>query len=231
MWRAFALLLLPLMFSGLSATDASAQEPAAPEPQQEETESKFEISPFFGLRTAGSFRPETDEPSPDLEFITYRMSSAPTFGAFFDYNFTNNIAAEALWTYQGSKVVQETATLDGSVVPDEDLFDMSINYLHGGIRYSGGNEKYDPFVAAGVGVATFSPDGGDSFSKFSFTIGTGLIANINERIAIRAEARAFGTRAGDRQEDINCGVFGCVSFTRASTFWQSHFVGAVVFRF
>ncbi len=39
------------------------------------------------------------------------------------------------------------------------------------------------------------------------------------------------SRAGDTQEDLACGVFGCVSFERTSTFWQSHFVGAVMIRF
>ena len=30
---------------------------------------------------------------------------------------------------------------------------------------------------------------------------------------------------------LACGVFGCVTFTTASTFWQSHLVGAIMIGF
>ena len=63
------------------------------------------------------------------------------------------------------------------------------------------------------------------------SVGAGLKAYLGERVSFRFDARAFGTRAGDSQEDLACGVFGCFSFERASTFWQSHFVGAVMIRF
>ena len=66
-----------------------------------------------------------------------------------------------------------------------------------------------------------------SVTKFSFSIGAGINAYLTERIGVRFDARAFGTRTGDRQEDFACGVFGCVTFERLSTFWQSHFVGAL----
>ena len=70
-----------------------------------------------------------------------------------------------------------------------------------------------------------------SVTKFSFSIGAGINAYLTERIGVRFDARAFGTRTGDRQEDFACGVFGCVTFERLSTFWQSHFVGALIIRF
>ena len=118
-------------------------------------------------------------------------------------------------------------------VPDGPLFDLGIDYFHGGIRFDGGNEKYTPYVGAGFGVTRFNPDVADAsgVSKFSFSLAAGINAYLTERIGVRFDARAFATRTGDRQEDLACGVFGCVTFERASTFWQSHFVGALIIRF
>lgn len=195
---------------------------------------KFEISPYAGIRTAGSFRGEE-------QLVTYDVQSAPTFGVFADFMVTRQLAIEFLWGHASSTVDKKTAMLGGDVpsppiepeVPDGPIFDLAIDYFHGGVRYDGGNEKYTPYIAGGVGLARFNPDAAmaSSVSKFSFSIGAGINAYLTDRIGVRFDARAFGTRAGGREEDFACGVFGCVTFERASTFWQSHFVGALIIRF
>lgn len=190
-------------------------------------QNKIELSPFLGVRSAGSFRG-------DNQLTTFTMSSSPTFGTFFNYPLAGNVQFEALWSHQSSHVILKATSLEDPTNPQEtDLFDTSINYFHGGILLGGGNETWEPYVALGAGATRFSPDAPDSSSltKFSFSVGTGLKAYLGERVSFRFDARAFGTRAGDSQEDLACGVFGCVSFERASTFWQSHFVGAVMIRF
>ena len=188
---------------------------------------KIELSPFIGIRTAGSFRGEN-------QLISFAMSSSPTFGTFFNYPLVGNLQFEALWSHQSSNVVQKETNIQDPTNPTEtELFDTSINYFHGGVLFGGGNETWEPYVALGAGATRFSPDAPDSssVSKFSFSVGAGLKAYLGERVSFRFDARAFATLAGDRQEDLACGVFGCVSFARASTFWQSHFVGAVMIRF
>ena len=195
---------------------------------------KFEISPYGGVRTAGSFRGED-------QLVSYNVQSAPTFGVFADFMVTRQLAIEFLWGHESSTVDKKTAVLGGDVptppiepeVPDGELFDLGIDYFHGGVRFDGGNEKYTPYIAAGAGATRFSPDAAmaSSVTKFSFSIGAGINAYLTERIGVRFDARAFGTPIGDRQEDFACGVFGCVTFERESTFWQSHFVGALIIRF
>ncbi|GMR22412.1 MAG: hypothetical protein BMS9Abin37_0761 [Acidobacteriota bacterium] len=195
---------------------------------------KFEISPFGGLRTAGSFRGEG-------QLVSYNVQTAPTFGVFADFMVTRQLALEFLWGHEGSTVDKKTAVLGEDSptppiepeVPDGELFDLGVDYFHGGVRYDGGNEKYTPYVAGGLGVTRFNPDAAmaSGVTKFSFSLGAGINAYLTEHIGVRFDARAFGTRTGDSQEDIACGVFGCVTFKRASTFWQSHFVGALIIRF
>ena len=214
MWRALA---FSLTLIAVLAPTAFAQH-------------KFEISPYGGIRTAGSFRGED-------QLVSYNVSSAPTFGVFADFMVTHQLAIEFLWGHEGSTVNKKTTVLGGDVptppvepeAPDGELFDLGIDYFHGGVRFDGGNEKYTPYIAAGAGATRFSPDAAmaSSVTKFSFSIGAGINAYLTERIGVRFDARAFGTRTGDRQEDFACGVFGCVTFERLSTFWQSHFVGAL----
>jgi len=218
MWRALA---FSLTLTAVLAPAAFAQH-------------KFEISPYGGVRTAGGFRGEN-------QLVSYNVLSAPTFGVFADFMVTRQLAIELLWGHEGSTVDKKTAVLGGSVptppteaeVPDGELFDLGIDYFHGGVRFDGGNEKYTPYIAAGFGMTRFNPDAAmaSSLTKFSFSIGAGINAYFTERIGVRFDARAFGTRTGDHQEDFACGVFGCVTFERASTFWQSHFVGALIIRF
>lgn len=218
MWRALA---FSLTLTALAAPASFAQQ-------------KFELSPFLGIRTAGSFRGED-------QLVTFNITKAATYGVFADYMVTRQLAVEFLWGHEGSTVDKKTAELGGESptppiepeVPDGELFDLAVDYYQGGIRYDGGNEKYTPYVAAGFGLTRLNPDfeGASSINKLGFSIGAGINAYLTERIGIRFDARAFGTRTGDRQEDLACGVFGCVSFERASTFWQSHFVGALIIRF
>lgn len=229
-WRALA---FTLVVPTLSAGAAFAQtEPASPSPPSDESSStergKFELAPFIGLRTAGSFRGEE-------QTIVFSVGRSASFGLMFDYFLTDQLALEATWSHQGSDVIRKEAVIGNGTAEDteEKLFDVGIDYFHGGVRYGGGNDTYEPYVAAGVGIGRLSPDGpeANSTTNFSFSIGTGIIAYIHERVAIRGDVRAFGTRGGDGSTDLSCGVFGCVTFERATTFWQSHFVGAVVIRF
>jgi len=221
MWRKLAFLIL---FSSLSGQAALAQR-------------KLEISPYAGIRNAGGFPSET-------EGTTFEVQDAATFGVFADYMLTGQLAAEFLWGHTGSSVDEETATVgsitgssDGpepeSDMPVRELFDLGIDYFHGGLRYDGGNEKYTPYAAGGLGVARFSPDlaGASSLTKFSFSIGAGIIAYLTERIGVRFDARAFGTPTGESPEDLACNDFGCVSFESDSRFWQSHFAGVLMIRF
>jgi hypothetical protein len=197
-------------------------------------QSKLELSPFAGIRTAGSFRGED-------QLVSYNVQSAPTFGVFADYMVTSQLAVEALWSHSGSTIDKLTASLNATPpddapvaeVPDGELFNVGIDYFQGGIRVDGGNETYNPYVAVGAGLSRLSPDLADASTtnKFGFSVGAGVSANLSDRIGVRFDARAFGTRGGEQQQDLACGVFGCVSFTSASTFWQSHFVGALMIRF
>lgn len=194
-----------------------------------------EVTPFFGLRSQGSFRIASDEIAPNL-LRTIDAQKSVTGGVFFDYGLTENFRVEALWTHQGTEVLLGPPPSTGDELDLEagtKLFDIGIDYLHGGVSYGGGAGSFRPYVAAGIGTAIFNADLANSSRQthLSFSLALGFRSYVTDRIGFRFDARAFGTRAGDKQEDVACGIFGCAQFERASTFWQGHFVGGLVIAF
>ena len=65
---------------------------------------EIELSPFLGVRSAGSFRGEN-------QLITFAMSSSATFGTFFNYPLAGNLQFEALWSHQSSDIVLKAPLL------------------------------------------------------------------------------------------------------------------------
>jgi hypothetical protein len=223
-------------FLGLTANSVTAQTDTATQvASQPETPAqspyRFLVGPFFGLRTGGTFRAIEQE-------LSLSVNPSAGFGLLFDYRLTRTSRVEFIWSSQRTDfdAISTAPVPDGDTpAPPDDApqFDIGINYFHGAYVYGGGPPRFQPYVAIGAGVASFCPVGVDApvSTKFSFSLGTGFRSFVTERIGILFDARAFGTRAGDQREDIQCSVFGCVSFEAASTFWQGHLVGGVVFAF
>lgn len=197
-------------------------------------QNRFELTPFAGLRSGGSFRaPERD--------LALDVQSSLGGGVIFDYVLNDTMQIELLWSHQSSDLdIVDVSPVpgDGSETPPDGTEDfpsigIGVDYFHGAFVYGGGSPVFRPYVLIGAGVARLSPDLPDvsSTSKFSFSVGTGFKSFFTERFGLRVDARAFGTRAGDQREDVACGVFGCVSFETAATFWQGQVVGGFIVAF
>ena len=198
-------------------------------------QTRYEVTPFVGARLGGAFRAAEQDLALDVK-------SSLGGGVLFDYALNDAMQLEFSWSRQSSDVeVFDVSPSPGggdgteeTPVPGElPKFPIRINYFHGSFLYGGGPRVFRPYVLAGVGMARLNPDveGVSTTSKFSFSLGTGFKSFFTDRFGFRFDARAFGTRAGGRQEDIACGVFGCVSFETASTFWQGQLVGGLIIAF
>jgi hypothetical protein len=113
------------------------------------------------------------------------------------------------------------------------MFDIRVDYFHGAFVYGGGPRSFQPYIAVGAGMSVFDPDvaAASTLRRFSFSLGTGFKSFFNDTVGIRFDARAFGTRIGDKREDVTCDIYGCVTFESAATFWQGQVVGGVIFAF
>lgn len=231
------ILILSLFALGLPAGATLAQSQSQYENDDENddggSKGRIEITPFIGPRTHGAFR--TGEQT-DNRFV--EVDGSASFGTFVGYGLTDNLVLEGLFAHQGSQVIQGDAPTGTEpepriVEPGQPLFDIGIDYFHGGVLYGGGSDVFSGYAAAGAGLARLSPDlpSTSTINKFSFSLGIGFRMFFAERIGFRFDARAFGLRAGESEEVVaEGGVFDPVTFKRASTFWQTHFVAGVVIR-
>lgn len=197
-------------------------------------ETRFEITPFVGPRTHGAFRSGDPNNNRIVE-----VDDSVSLGAFFDFPVTETIFLEGLYTRQSSQVLQgespsqPEAPTTPFVEAGEPLFDLSIDYLHGGVVYTGASDRFSGYAGIAGGLARLNPDvpEASTVNKFSFSLALGFRSFVTERVGVRFDARAFGLRAGEDEEVLTPGgVFDPVSFNRASTFWQTHFVVGVVIR-
>jgi hypothetical protein len=193
-------------------------------------QSRFELTPFYGFRTGGSFRVTEVELALDVK-------SSDGYGFLFGFDLNDNMQVEFLWSRQKSSLEAVPLVPDSSgEVPlpiDLPEIDVRADYFHGVFNYGGGPPVFQPYVAIGAGMSAFDSDQAtvDPIHKFSFSLATGFKSFFNERVGVRFDARAFGTRIGDRREEIYCDVWGCVTFEAAATFWQGQLVGGVIFAF
>lgn len=196
-------------------------------PALAQSESKLEITPFVGYRFGGDFRAVEQDVRLDLE-------DSAGFGVLADYSLTDNLQLEFLWSRQSSELTAaETTVAPGDDPLSLNLFDMSVDYLHGGLLYGLTTETIEPYLAGGIGATIFNPDAQDisSETRFSASLAAGAKGFVNDNIGFRFEFRGFLTRVDSRQEDVFCNIFGCTSFDRASTFWQMQIGGGVVIAF
>jgi len=102
-----------------------------------------------------------------------------------------------------------------------DPFDLTIRYLHvGGTAFIGQPIGRGPYAVGGIGATFFSPSasGYGSETKPSMNLGFGYYWPLNDRVALRAEARGFFTLV-DSSGGFLCSG-GCVAVIKGDLFSQ-----------
>jgi hypothetical protein len=102
-----------------------------------------------------------------------------------------------------------------------DPFDLTIRYLHvGGTAFIDQPIGRGPYAVGGIGATYFSPDASGYGSDFkpSLNIGFGYYWPLNDRVALRAEARGFFTLV-DSSGGFLCSG-GCVAVLKSDLFTQ-----------
>ena len=107
---------------------------------------KWEVSPFVGYETSGSY-PVTNS------FIVdrLRVDSGLSFGTFIDYSLTENSQAEFMWSRNNTSFSERdaaTQTYSKAFNSDFDQFSFGGLYM---LRNS--ERKLRPFLAGGMGFS------------------------------------------------------------------------------
>lgn len=200
----------------LLATDAA---PLA----AQESDLRFEITPFTAYRVGGDFQ-ERDGSG------QVALSDSDSQGVMFNIKAHPNGQYELLYARQST----EADTRD--IMMNDSTFDIDVEYFHFGGTYLFDGDNTRPFIALTLGLSQFDPaiPGSDSESFFSASFGGGIHLNAGKRFGVRLEARAFTTFV-DSDSNIFCvslnGVGSCLIQVDARTLTQWEARAGLVFRF
>ncbi len=176
---------------------------------------------MLGYTFGGSIKDsETDD--------SYDFDDSVSYGVILglrDESKAGSAFYEILYSHQSTYL-----KLDDTVFSGEDHLDVDINYFHFGGRYGTDGEMVNPFVVAGVGVTYFDLNGGDSETKFSFSIGGGVMVPLSKHISLRFEGRGFGT-VFDNNSAVFCEDNECLIKVKGDVLWQFTGFSGVVFSF
>ena len=207
---------------------------------------RFEISPFVGWETSGSFpvqnaivSPGTSfvptAPSPNSTIDRLRANSAISYGTFIDYSILQDLELEVMWvrnptTYSQHDFVTNTYS---------EIFDSTIDQVQFGVLYPfrrgglyGEEKKFQPFVAGGLGFTHESNGNGfPNRTAFAFNVGGGVKYYLSKNFGLRGDLRYMPTYANSTQA-FSCDFFGnCFSTPQRNFQSRGNFTGGVIFRF
>lgn len=153
---------------------------------------RYELTPFAGYRLAGDFQASSgDFFDPDLNV---EVDESAVFGLLFD------IPLAPYWQLEILVNRQQTAFLtDGGLFsPADELGDVDLTTIHGGMLFQWGYGQIQPFVAGSVGFTHIAPqfDELDSDDRFSASFAGGVKFFFAGSAGLRLEGRGYWTDVG-----------------------------------
>jgi hypothetical protein len=186
---------------------------------------KWEIAPFAGHETGGSY-PVSDS----LIVDKIRVDSGTSYGTFIDYSLTQNAAFEFLWNRNSTSFSARTAgtnlyfkTFDSDI--DQYSFGLSYMFLNS-------ERKFRPYAAGGIGFTHQSNSAANANrTDLSYSLGGGVKYFASRHVGLRGDIRWLPTRAS-KSPATYCDPFGfCYNATVTNYLGRGNFVGGILLRF
>jgi hypothetical protein len=187
--------------------------------------SKWEVAPFVGYETGGSY-PVTNSFTIDR----LRVDGGLSYGTFIDYSLTENSQAELMWSRNNTSFSERdaaTGTYSKAFNSDFDQFSFGFLYM-----LKNSERKLRPFIAGGIGFSHESNDGNNpKRTLLAFNLGGGAKYQMSRRFSLRGDLRWLPSRA-NKTLAVQCDVFGNCFQQNVSNYLQRvNFTGGIAFRF
>jgi hypothetical protein len=183
------------------------------------TQENVEIMPFAGWRTGGGLTGDFYGTTHD-----FGIQSAASYGGALDFNLHGgNFKIEVLYSRQSTNLSSV-----GFVLPND--YPLTVEYLQAGLLQETGSEKSRFYVSVLLGATRFAPQGYDSVTKFSASLGGGLKLFPSRHVGLRFDARAYVTFVQTDGATF-CANGTCVFAYSGSHLWQGDFTGGLIFAF
>jgi len=183
------------------------------------TRENIEIMPFGGWRTGGGLAGELAGTGLNLG-----LKSGASYGGAVDFNLHGgNFKIEALYSRQSTELESGSGLVPAGL-------GLNVEYLQAGLLQETGSEKGRFYISALLGATRFDPEGFQSETKFSLSVGGGLKLFLNRHVGVRLDARAFLTFM---QADTGafCANGTCVFAYSGTNMWQGDFTAGLILAF
>lgn len=197
---------------------AAAQEHAEAKPL------RFDFSPLIGYRTSMSFtgQPESGGTNPHIV-----INSGPSYGFAVGMRIDDENLVEFHWARQDTKIHAENT----GFVPFSQR--IVVDQFHGDFTHEYILDEWPrwarPFITGTVG-ATYVSGGANTFTRFSFGLGTGIKFQANRHLGFRIEAAWLPILVNPELRTLVCGG-GCVIHLAGQLVSQGEFSMGPVLRF
>jgi hypothetical protein len=198
---------------------------AAPACAQSLAIQTFEVTPFIGGRFGGTFEIQPDGAAE----VRASLQDAASYGVSAGVRFDDLSMIEFSWTRVKSGLRFETE-INPLTAP---LGDVTLNQFHGDFTREFVLEEMRglrPFLMGSVG-ATHLETASDSFTRFSFGLGTGLKILLNSKLAVRIQAQWIPIWVDPEVRGFACGGGGCIAVLSGKLTQQFEVNLGPVFRF
>jgi len=141
------------------------------------------------------------------------LENAPVFGGRFGYNFTRHFGLEGTLEFMNSSVADKTLTgaVRGQFRSPTDSVEITFYHLDA-LYYFMPAGKFNPFIVAGIGGASYSPTISTN-NMAALNIGIGAKYWVAERIALRFDIRDYMPAETFRWMYPNIGATIGISFS------------------
>jgi opacity protein-like surface antigen len=199
---------------------------------------RFEVTPTIGYRTTGSFEGAV------LQLSDFSITDGLAYGLSLGYRVNQMLTMEAFWSRVDSSL---TAQVTGS--GEQELAKIGTDQIHANFLFFALNDqaKARPYFLLGLGATIANPKAtnfsdGDinpsgqtidpsSASRFSWSLGGGVLVMASERVGVKLQGKWFPTYVNTTSE-IWIDWWGYPWVVPVSNYMnQWEFTGGLVFRF
>ena len=185
-------------------------------PTREAAAQEYSVTPFVGWRTSDSLEQENTGATIDVR-------ETGSFGLLLSLRKSPDTYYDFLFSRQNTELQSRA---DPAVKES-----LRFDYFHIGGTVNYDVDKLNPFVTGGLGATHISP-ANNAFSSdtlFSLSVGGGLKFPFSKTIALRLEARGYGTVISGSGSILCSG--GCVAKFSGSLFMQFEASAGLAFAF
>lgn len=183
-----------------------------------QAQGRFDISPFYGYRWGGGLQTVNGQ---DVNFQDGRA-----YGLALNYSplrSSSDLKLELLWSRQDSSI-------DLHGFRGENRIGLTVDEFQIGALVEKPTGKLHPYLDALVGASLFGPDGAESETRFSLSIGGGVKYFLLKNLALRADLRGYCTVVESDSAFISIGGVTVAHF-HGDTLWQGEISGGVTLSF